>query len=307
MKIFIAFFIGLICISVCFGQKNGTIIKRANVEYPEYDKIEGIDFYYTKNAYEKALKNKNIVTEKIYYLSDGLKVVAYLARPAEIENKKLPVIIFNRGSYIRNDIAYVHAPLFEKMIDSGFIVIAPALRQSEGGEGTDELGGKDINDVMNLIPLISSLNYADTAQLFMYGESRGGMMTFMAMRENFPLKAAATVGAFTDLGLFIKDNPGMESVSKKIWVDYKETKEKIFERRSAVNWVKKLNTPLLIMNGNNDYQVKPRHSLNLAERMQVSGKKYQLIIFDGGNHILSGIHTEERDLQIIKWFKKHLH
>ncbi len=39
MKIFIAFFIGSICISVCFGQKNGSIIKRANVEYPEYDKI----------------------------------------------------------------------------------------------------------------------------------------------------------------------------------------------------------------------------------------------------------------------------
>ncbi len=115
-------------------------------------RLDGIDFYYTKIAYEKAVKNKNIVTEKICYLSDGLKVVAYLARPAEIENKKLPVIIFNRGSYIRNDIAFVHAPLFEKMVDSGFIVIAPALRQSEGGEGTDELGGNDLNDVMNLVP-----------------------------------------------------------------------------------------------------------------------------------------------------------
>ncbi|MBA2562650.1 MAG: prolyl oligopeptidase family serine peptidase [Chitinophagaceae bacterium] len=139
----------------------------------------------------------------------------------------------------------------------------------------------------------------------MYGESRGEMMTFLAMREDFPLKAAATVGAFTDLGFFIKDNPGMESVSEKIWADYKENKEKIFERRSAVNWAEKLNTPLLIMNGNNDPQVKPLHSLYLAERMQVAGKKYQLIIFDGGNHILSGMHTEERDRQIIKWFKKH--
>jgi hypothetical protein len=63
----------------------------------------------------------------------------------------------------------------------------------------------------------------------MYGESRGEMMTFLAMREDFPLKAAATVGAFTDLGFFIKDNPGMESVSEKIWADYKENKEKILK------------------------------------------------------------------------------
>jgi hypothetical protein len=33
----------------------------------------------------------------------------------------------------------------------------------------------------------------------MYGESRGGMMTFQAIRRDLPVDAAAVFGAFTDL------------------------------------------------------------------------------------------------------------
>lgn len=293
-------------VSLSLAQTNGTLISTSKVQFPPYEKIEGIDFYYSKNAYDKAVSNSKFIVEKVYYLSDGLKVTAFIARTGNINNKKFPVVIFNRGSYIRNDIAFVHAPLFEKFVDSGFIVLAPALRQSEGGEGKDEMGGKDINDIINILPLLSSMPYIDTSAIFMYGESRGGMMTLEAIRENFPLRAAATIGAFTDLGLFIKDNPQMERVSEQIWPDYKENKDRIFERRSAVQWAEEINTPLLIMHGGNDPQVKAGHSLHLAEKLQALGKSYQLMIFEGGNHILSKELTEERDRQIISWFKRYL-
>jgi dipeptidyl aminopeptidase/acylaminoacyl peptidase len=305
MKILITLFVCFTNIGSCIAQSNGHIISTSKVQFPSYESVKGIDFYYSKPVYEKAILNPKLKIEKIYYISEGLKVAAYLARPQEINNQKLPIIIFNRGSVIRNDIAYVHAPLFEKFVDSVFLVLAPALRQSEGSEGQDEVGGKDVNDIMNTVPLLSSLPYADTSRIYMYGESRGGMMTLQAIRENFPLKAAAIVGAFTDLALFIKDTPGMESVSKQIWSDYQENKEKILKRRSAIHWAEKINTPLLIMNGNKDPQVKPQHSFYLAEKLQTLGKKYQLIIYEGGNHILSGMLTEERDRQIISWFKRH--
>jgi dipeptidyl aminopeptidase/acylaminoacyl peptidase len=298
--------INLFLLNVCIAQTNGKIVATGPVSYPAYDQVQGIDFYYTKAQYDQAIGDTAIKTEKVTYISDGLKVIAYLARPKVTTSKKLPVIVFNRGSYIRNDIAYVHAALFEKLVDSGFVVIAPALRQSEGGEGKDEMGGNDLDDIMNLAPLLNSLSYADTSNMFMYGESRGGMMTLQAVRDRFPLRAAATVGAFTDLGMFEKDNPGMESVSLQIWPDYKENQVNIFKRRSAVDWADKLNTPLLIMDGGSDPQVKPEHGMYLAEKMQALGKKYQLVILEGGNHILSGRSMDERDRQIIAWFKKYL-
>src|ERR1700709_1705529 len=108
--------INLFLLNVCAAQTNGKIVATDPVSYPAYDKVQGIDFYYTKAQYDQATGDTAIKTEKVTYISDGLKVITYLARPKVTAGKKLPVIIFNRGSYIRNDIANMHAALFEKLI-----------------------------------------------------------------------------------------------------------------------------------------------------------------------------------------------
>ena len=40
----------------------------------------------------------------------------------------------------------------------------------------------------------------------MYGESRGGMMTYFALREDWPIRAAAVWGAITDIADYLKAN-----------------------------------------------------------------------------------------------------
>lgn len=295
-----------ICVGAIHAQKNGETLSRQNIHYPVYDSVQGIGMYYDKATYNAAIEDKSYKTEKIVYRSDGLKVVAYLSTPALTTAGKLPVIIFNRGSYIRNDIAYVHAPLFQKFVKAGFIVISPALRESEGGEGKDELGGKDADDIMNLVPLLAALPFVDTSKMFMLGESRGGMMTYIALREKFPVKAAVTIGAITDMETFLKDNPGAEQLLTQINPDYKTSKSQQLAERSAVDWADKINIPVLVMNGQADPQVKPYHALMLANKLQEFGKTYQLIILEGGNHILSGKYTEERDRQVLAWFEKYM-
>jgi len=46
---------------------------------------------------------------------------------------------------------------------------------------------------MNIIPLVKSLGFIDMNNLFMYGESRGGMMTYQAIKRDFPVNAAAVL------------------------------------------------------------------------------------------------------------------
>ena len=70
------------------------------------------------------------------------------------------------------------------------------LRQSDGSEGRDEMGGADVDDLMDVLPLARSLAYVDTNNLFMYGESRGGMMTYQAVRRGFPVKRGGDVRRF---------------------------------------------------------------------------------------------------------------
>lgn len=59
----------------------------------------------------------------------------------------------------------------------------------------------------------------------------------------------------------------------------------------------------MLTQGGSDPQVKPYHSLDLANELSLQEKLYRLIVFENGNHILSGPDTDERDDQIIKWFK----
>ena len=98
---------------------------------------------------------------------------------------KRPVIVYNRGSYVRADIAPELLPMFHRLANAGFAVLAPMYRGSDGGEGRDEMGGADLNDLMNVMPVLNQLDSLDTRNVFLYGESRGGMMVFQAIGMAF--------------------------------------------------------------------------------------------------------------------------
>ena len=66
---------------------------------------------------------------------------------------------------------------FYEFLSNGFVVIASQYRGNDGGQGKEELGGADLNDVMSLFALAQSLGYIDMRNIFMYGVSRGGMTT----------------------------------------------------------------------------------------------------------------------------------
>jgi dipeptidyl aminopeptidase/acylaminoacyl peptidase len=291
------------------SQDDGKLISRENYQFPDYQTaVEKTDVenYAAKEDYEKAVADGNFEFSKLTYLSDSLKVKAYLYQPKKID-AKFPVIVFNRGSTVRGDIAPELVVFFNRLARAGFVVVAPLYRQSDGGEGRDEVGGADVNDLMNVVPLIKSLGFADAGNLFLYGESRGGIMTYLALKRNFPARAAAVFGAITDFEDYIKANARFmtPAVLSQLWPDYEQNKEKLLGERSAINWADSINAPILIMHGGGDPQVNPLHSLSMAEKLQSLGKTYQLKIYAGDNHILAKSQVE-RDRETINWFKSFL-
>lgn len=241
---------------------------------------------------------------KVTYKSDGLDVVAFVYAPAK-STAKLPVIVYNRGSYIRNNTTKDLMPMYERLGAAGFIVVAPMYRGSEGAPGRDEMGGADLADLMNVRSVIAELPFADTTNVFMYGESRGGMMTFQAMRDGFPVRAAATIGAFTDLETYFKDDPKAEALSTQIWPEFQANRDAIFERRSVLRWVERIDVPLLIMHGGDDTAVKPDHSQRLAAALQQRGKRFELAILPGAKHTGAPFEAD-RDRRAVDWFRQHL-
>jgi dipeptidyl aminopeptidase/acylaminoacyl peptidase len=217
----------------------------------------------------------------------------------------LPAVIYNRGSFTRTEFADELMAVFHRLGQAGFIVIAPMLRQSGGAEGRDEMGGADLADLMNARLVAGELGTIDMRNLFLYGESRGGMMTFQAIRDGFPARAAATFGAFTDLGAYFSEVPQLAAMAPKIWPAYATESAAIHERRSAVAWADRLDVPLLLMHGGNDQSVSPSHALALAAKLEAAKKPYELVVRAGANHTMTQW-RHERDRHAVEWFQRHM-
>jgi dipeptidyl aminopeptidase/acylaminoacyl peptidase len=300
----------LLSISTALAQSDGTVIEQKIYPFPTYEQaVKNTDVARETNKadYKDVVHDSHFEFVKLRYLSDGLKVVAYLYKPKASIGRKYPAVIFNRPSAVRGDIAPELVPLFHRLASAGFIVLAPMLRQSDGGEGRDELGAADVNDLMNVIPLAKSLSYVDMDNLFMYGFSRGGMMTYQAIKRAFPIRAAAVVGAFTDLQELIDSHSQQYSnaMLNQLWPNYDKRKTEIFQIRSALSWPDQLNVPLLIMHGGSDQSVNPAQSLQLAQRLQDLGRVYELVIYAEDNHSLTR-NRGDRDGRTVDWFKRFI-
>lgn len=271
------------------------------VAFPSYADVDNLDHYADAAAYRAAIEDKAFVMERIAYPSGDLEVFAYVYRPAS-PREKLPVIIFNRGSWTWPSFHAELVTMANRLGHAGYLVVAPIYRGSGGAKGRDEMGGADLADLFNLLPAVRAMPYADTSQIYLYGESRGGMMTYQAIRDGFPARAAAVVGAFTDLNAML-ENPEWKKVGLAIWPELERERAAIVQRRSAQKWPEKINVPILIIHGAND-SLPVTQSLGMAEKLSALGKAYQLMIVDGEGHTISG-RPADRDAWVIDWFRRH--
>lgn len=252
---------------------------------------------------------QNTIVEKITYLSDGLKVKGYIAYPKD-QNKKYPCIIWNRGG-IGNAGAidqFNARGIFGSLANWGYVVFASQYRGNDGGEGHDEFGGDDINDILNLIPLANEIPFADKSKWGIEGWSRGGMMTYLTLTKNYNFKCAIVTGGIANL----RCNADESRFMKKLYevtmgkAGSGEFEEKC-QSRSIVNFPEKLssNTPILILHGNNDNRVLPHDSIDLSHKLLENGIPFRLVMLENGDHFLK-LHRKEVDRLRKEWYEKYL-
>ena len=190
------------------------------------------------------------------------------------------------------------------MASWGYVVFASQYRGNDGGEGEDELGGADVDDVVNLMPLAEEFIFADNSSWGIEGWSRGGMMTFLTLQRNSNFKCAVLSGAISDLKAWVDINEKTKNNFREHFgeLDYKQR----LINRSAIFFAESLpKIPYLIMHGGNDDTVLPVQSIKLSQKLSSLNIPYRLIIFEGGGHFLKN-HRAEVDQQRRVWYNKYL-
>ncbi len=243
--------------------------------------------------------------ERITYLSDGLRVKGWLLTPNA--SGPHPAIVYCRGGN-REFGALDEKRVLGRLLPMarwGYVVVASQYRGVAGGEGLEEFGGAEVNDVLSLLPLLDALPEADSDRIALYGSSRGGMMSLLTVSRTDRFRALALEGPVTDLIRWKKDRPGIEEVYEELIPGYDKEGDAVLLPRSPARWPERLcpTTPILLMQGGADWRVPPGSAFELAEGLQALHRTLRFVLFEGADHGLSEKRDEARALTRT-WFDR---
>jgi len=278
-------------------------------------KVRPID--YTKTPINNAVKHhpenytylSKVDIYSIGHISDGLFLTGLMVAPKK--PGKYPVIVFNRGgnrdlgSLIVATAVNIMAPISAE----GYVVVATNYRGNSRGEGKEQFGGEDINDIANLITGMAEVDKADTSKIGLLGLSRGGMMNYLTLKENYTnnIKAVVNIGGITDLETTIQYHPEIENVAEELVPNFKSHRTAEIQKRSAIQWADKLpgTAPILILHGMKDQHVDYSQIPAFTDSLEIYGVPFKSISFKNGNH---GIIEYKEDVNklIINWFDRYV-
>ncbi|OEH94559.1 alpha/beta hydrolase family protein [Bacillus solimangrovi] len=259
----------------------------------------------SKEEVQLSFYEKETEAYKITYTSDGLGVNGYLVKPRKIEGKA-PVLIFNRGG--NREFGAINEQALQYLsfwADKGFVVLVSQYRGNAGGEGQEQFGGEDVNDVLKLVDVARELPYVDTDNIVMLGASRGGMMTYLAIKHGIDIKAAVIVSGMSDLfHTYENREQGMKDTLQQLVGDPEADRDE-YEKRSAVFWTDEIDVPVLILHGDADWRVPIEQAEELVESMQETKNAHKFVVYPNGDHGLKNYFDEYTD-EALKWFNHHL-
>ena len=310
------------------NAENGRIVSEASwPSLPRWDELDEFTHgYFTQSVYERVRAQTEFEVLDIRYWSDGLLIRGMLIRPKQPGGQKWPAVIYNRGGtgdYGRignygvpckqeNDSCLYLVDLL-MLAEKGFVVIASDYRFHGSTGKRDEWGGQEVDDVLNLVPALKALEFVDPTRLYMLGQSRGGTMTYIALKRGALVQAAAVIAgpallsadtkSFIHGDWFLKGNEWFDG-APKVWPNYEQRADEYYRDRSAALWPEKINVPVLIMHGRMDKLVPVTQALRMAEALQSHDKVYSLVIYGSDGHSLSK-NAEDRTRRIVEWFDQY--
>ena len=279
--------------------------KKTNFDKERFEKIFTEQRFNTIKA--------NLECKNFRYEVDGYTVEGYYLKPRNLPNKKLPVVIYNRGG--NAEFGYVFfgkkLQLISDIAMEGYVVIGSQYRGASSrfiaNNGQDEFGGSDINDVLKLIAIANEIPEADTNNIGMVGWSRGVMQSYIASKSIPSLKTLIAIAGNSDAEKALVWRPKMERVYKDRIPNFEKNRTSELASRSVSQWLDQIPSTMsiLLLHGDKDKRVNVEQSKSLAAQLEARKHPHKLIIYPNDNHGLVQ-HRKEMALEITSWLKNNL-
>jgi dipeptidyl aminopeptidase/acylaminoacyl peptidase len=290
---------------------------------------EIFSFNLKKNTWNQ-LSNVNTATyanlqlgkiEKRYVTTtDGKKMLVWVVLPPNFDpSKKYPTLLFCQGgpqSPLTQ--SYSFRWNFSLMAANGYVVVAPNRRgmQGHGVKWNEQIstdwGGQVMDDYLSAIDEVSKESYVDKTRLGCVGASYGGYSVFyLAGIHNNRFKSfIAHDGVFNLKSMFGTTEEVFFNnwdFGGAYWEKDNAIAQNTYEKFNPINFVQNWNTPILIIQGGNDFRVPIGQGQEAFQATQLRGIKSKFLYFPEENHwVLKPQNAQIWQKEFYKWLKETL-
>ncbi|MEO8027192.1 MAG: S9 family peptidase [Bryobacteraceae bacterium] len=268
------------------------------------------------------LANKAIVLPEEHWITrpDGIKEQYWVMNPSGAQaGKKYPWVLDMHGGptamWGPGEFSMWHE--FQLFCAWGYGVVYANPRGS-GGYGYAHQRGNYKNwgdapakDVLAALDETAKSNaYVDKDRLFLTGGSYAGYLTAWIVGHDDRFKAAVAVRGVYDLTTFFGEANAFRLVENSFGgFPWEPEAKKLLEHESPYTYVAKINTPLLIIHGSEDFRTGYVQSETLYRSLKQMNKPVEYIRYPGVGHELSrsGPPAMRMDhaLRIVEFFERY--
>lgn len=256
--------------------------------------------------------------EKFWFeASDGFKVQGWIFKPAGmVPGDQVPLILqIHGGPHAMYTGTYSHE--MQTLLAQGYAVLMTNPRGSFG-YGQDfaqacrgDFGGGDYRDLLDALDFaLSQFDCIDETRLGVAGGSYGGLMTNWIISHTNRFRAAVTQRCISNwLSFYGLSDIGISYTEGIVGANPWEDPDLLWSK-SPLAHVNSIETPLLILHGEEDLRCPVSQGDELFTALKRLGKITRLIRYPGSNHSLlkSGKPTLRVDNfeQVVAWFNSYL-
>ncbi len=263
------------------------------------------------------------LTEMNPQLSNVALTHSELVEYLDVDGNRLYGILYYPANYQAGQTYPLVAEIYEQYFDNGYnenmnfitaqgwFGFRPSVQFEEGYPGEAWLKA-----VPNAINKVIDRGLVDPDQVGVYGQSYGGYATNLLITQTDRFAAAANVSGKVNIISFLGDSPkittrnyaaaevGQDRIGATLW----EQPHKYIEH-SAVMFADRIETPLLMLSGEGDWNVPATNQREMYYAMRRLGKEVVWVHYSAGGHGAGRASTQDDFAdhwqRMVDWFAEH--
>jgi len=243
---------------------------------------------------------------------DNQRIQSWIVTPPDFdEKKKYPMILEIHGGPFAN-----YGPRFSAEMQlyaaAGYVVLYLNPRGSTSyGEEFGNLihhnyPGNDFDDLMSGVDALIEKGYVDTNQLFVTGGSGGGVLTSWIVGKTDRFAAAVVAKPVINWFSFALTADSYNYFYKYWFPGYPWDHLDEYMRRSPIMQVGKIQTPTMLLTGENDYRTPISESEQLYQALKLRNVPTAMVRIPGAGHGIAArpSHLISKTAYVLYWFEK---